>query len=104
MDYAIIKTGGKQYKVEEGTRLAVEKLDVKAGDEVVFDEVLLISKDNKTTVGTPNIEGATVAAKVLSQKRAPKVLVFKRRPKKGYKKLLGHRQYLTEVSIAKINA
>ncbi|MDR1952505.1 MAG: 50S ribosomal protein L21 [Elusimicrobiota bacterium] len=104
MNYAIVKTGGKQYKVEEGVKLAVEKLDAEIGQEVIFDEVLLISKGDKTSVGTPTVSGATVAAKVIAQKRAPKILVFKRRPKKGYKKLQGHRQYLTEVSITKINA
>lgn len=103
MNYAILKTGGKQYKVEEGSTLSVEKLEAEVGQEVLFDEVLLVSDGDKALVGTPVVSGATVSAKVLAQKRAPKVLVFKRRPKKGYKKLQGHRQYLTEVSITKIN-
>ena len=104
MDYAIVKTGGKQYKVEEGASLAVEKLEANEGENVIFDQVLLISKDGKTLIGTPTVSGANVEAKVIAQKRAPKVLVFKKKPKKGYKKLQGHRQYLTQVSILKINA
>jgi large subunit ribosomal protein L21 len=104
MDYAIVRTGGKQYKVEEGASLAVEKLEVLEGENVVFDQVLLVSKDGKISVGAPTVSGANVEAKVIAQKRAPKVLVFKKKPKKGYKKLQGHRQYLTQVSILKINA
>jgi large subunit ribosomal protein L21 len=104
MDYAIVKTGGKQYRVEEGGNLTVEKLDGEVGQDLVFDEVLLASKDGKPYIGMPTISGATVAAKVIAQKRAPKVLVFKRKPKKGYKKMQGHRQNVTEVSITKINA
>ncbi|MDR3112324.1 MAG: 50S ribosomal protein L21 [Elusimicrobiota bacterium] len=102
--YAIIKTGGKQYRVEEGSNLTVEKLgEVGVGDEVVLDEVLLLSNDTTVTVGKPLINGASVSAKVVRQKRAPKVLVFKRKPKKGYKKMIGHRQYVTEIQITKIN-
>jgi large subunit ribosomal protein L21 len=102
--YAIVKTGGKQYKVEEGVNLVVEKLKgVKAGQEVIFREVLLLAAGEKLTVGKPVIESASVVAKVVSQKRAPKVLVFKRKPKKGYKKLQGHRQYVTELEIMRIN-
>jgi large subunit ribosomal protein L21 len=103
--YAIIKTGGKQYKVEEGLNLLVEKLnEAEVGQEIVFDEVLLLSKDNKTIIGKPLVEGAKVLATIVAQKRAPKVLVFKRKPKKGYKKLQGHRQYVTEVKVTKIDA
>lgn len=103
--YAIIKTGGKQYKVEEGTNLVVEKIDeAEAGQEVVLNEVLLLVDGEKVTIGKPVVEGASVVAKVIAQKRAPKVLVFKRKPKKGYKKMRGHRQYVTELGITKINA
>ena len=102
--YAVIQTGGKQYKVEEGKKLFVEKLDAKAGDEVVLDKVLLIGSSDKVSVGRPTVEGASVIAKVLAQKRAPKIIVFKKRSKKGYKKLIGHRQYITEIEITKIKS
>jgi large subunit ribosomal protein L21 len=102
--YAIIKTGGKQYKVEEGANLLVEKLNGMKGEEIVFKEVLLFADGEKTVVGKPLVEGANVVAKVISQRRSPKILVFKKKPKKGYKKLQGHRQYLTELEITKINA
>ncbi|MCA6072045.1 MAG: 50S ribosomal protein L21 [Endomicrobium sp.] len=103
--YAIIKTGGKQYVVEEGISLVVEKLnEVEVGQEVILNEVLLLTDGDSTTIGKPVVEGASVVAKVVAQKRAPKVLVFKRKPKKGYKKMQGHRQYVTELEITKINA
>jgi large subunit ribosomal protein L21 len=103
--YAIIKTGGKQYKVEEGNSLTVEKLgEAEVGQEVVLNEVLMLADGDKTIVGQPLVDGASITAKVIAQKREPKVLVFKRRPKKGYKKLQGHRQYVTELSITKISA
>jgi large subunit ribosomal protein L21 len=102
--YAIIKTGGKQYKVEKRASLVVEKLKgVEAGQEVIFREVLLLVDGEKLMVGNPVIENVNVVAKVVSQKREPKVLVFKRKPKKGYKKLQGHRQYVTELEITEIN-
>ncbi|MDR2191642.1 MAG: 50S ribosomal protein L21 [Endomicrobium sp.] len=102
--YAIIKTGGKQYKVEEGNSLIVEKLnEAEVGQEVVLNEVLMLADGDKATVGKPFVDGASVTAKVVAQKRAPKILVFKRRPKKGYKKLQGHRQYVTELAVTKIS-
>ncbi|MDR0401525.1 MAG: 50S ribosomal protein L21 [Endomicrobium sp.] len=102
--YAIILTSGKHYKIEKGSSLIVDKINnVKKGHEVVFNDVLLFSDDKKVLVGKPTIDGATVIAKVVSQKKAPKVLVFKKKPKKGYKKLYGHRQYLTELTIVEIN-
>lgn len=103
--YAIIKTGGKQYRVEEGNNLVVEKLnEAEVGQEVVLDEVLMLADGDKATVGKPKVEGASVVAKVIAQKRAPKIIVFKRKPKKGYKKMQGHRQYITELEITKIKA
>jgi ribosomal protein L21 len=103
--YAIIKTGGKQYRVEEGINLVVEKLaEAEVGQEVVLEEVLMLADGDKATVGKPMVEGASVVAKVVAQKRAPKILVFKRKPKKGYKKMQGHRQYVTELEITKIKA
>jgi large subunit ribosomal protein L21 len=83
--YAIIMTGGKQYRVEEGSSLVVEKLnEAEVGQEIVLDDVLMFSDGSKATVGKPKIEGVSVTAKVVAQKRAPKILVFKRKPKKGY--------------------
>jgi large subunit ribosomal protein L21 len=103
--YAIIKTGGKQYKVEEGLNLVVEKLNkAEVGQEVILDQVLLFADGDKAIVGKPVIKGVKVLAVVVAQKRAAKVLVFKRKPKKGYKKLQGHRQYVTEIKVTKINA
>ncbi|MEA5000991.1 MAG: 50S ribosomal protein L21 [Endomicrobiaceae bacterium] len=103
--YAIIMTGGKQYKVEKGMNVVVEKLgETEEGQEVVLDQVLMIADGDKATVGKPVIEGASVVAKVIAQKRLPKILVFKKRPKKGYKKMQGHRQYVTEVEIVDIKA
>ena len=103
--YAIVKTGGKQYKVEVGNSLTVDKLnEAEVGKEVVLDEVLMLADGGKATVGKPTVTGASVTAKVISQTRAPKILVFKRRPKKGYKKLKGHRQYITELEITAIKA
>lgn len=103
--YAIIKTGGKQYKVEEGNSLLVEKLsEAEVGQEVVLDEVLMLADGDKVKIGKPVVEGASVVAKVVAQKKAPKILVFKRKPKKGYKKMQGHRQHVTELTITKIKA
>ena len=103
--YAIIMTGGKQYKVEKGMNVVVEKLgETEEGQEVVLDQVLMIADGDKATVGKPVIEGASVVAKVIAQKRLPKILVFKKRPKKGYKIMQGHWQYVTEVEIVDIKA
>ena len=101
--YAIIETGGKQYKVSEGDVLFIEKLEAAEGDAVKFDKVLAVSGD-ETVFGTPVVEGASVDAKVLAQGKAKKVIVFKYKPKKGYKKKQGHRQPFTKVVIEKINA
>jgi large subunit ribosomal protein L21 len=101
--YAVIETGGKQYKVSEGDVLFIEKLEAVEGDAVKFDKVLAVSGD-ETVFGTPVVEGASVDAKVLAQGKAKKVIVFKYKPKKGYKKKQGHRQPFTKVVIEKINA
>ncbi|MDY6065366.1 MAG: 50S ribosomal protein L21 [Finegoldia sp.] len=101
--YAIIQTGGKQYKVEEGQVVKVEKIDAEVGDKIEFDQVLLISGD-ETKVGSPLLESAVVKAEVLGQKKAKKVIVFKYKPKKNYRKKKGHRQPYTEVKIEKIEA
>ncbi|MDD3064935.1 MAG: 50S ribosomal protein L21 [Endomicrobiaceae bacterium] len=103
--YAIIMTGGKQYRVEKGMNVVVEKLEnAEKGQEVVLDQVLMIADGDKATIGRPTVNGANVKAKIVAQKRLPKVLVFKKRPKKGYKKMQGHRQYVTEIEITDIKA
>jgi len=99
---AIIKTGGKQYKVSKGDKIKVEKLDVEKGKEVVFDEVLLISNDKKTEIGKPLVKNAKVIGKVLKQARAKKVEIVKHKAKKRYNVKKGHRQYYTEVEIGDI--
>ena len=101
--YAIIATGGKQYKVEEGDVIRVEKLGAEAGENVVFDQVLAVS-DGELKAGCPTLEGATVSASVIENGRAKKVIVYKYKRKTGYHKKNGHRQYYTEVRIDKINA
>ena len=101
--YAIIATGGKQYKVSEGDKIRVEKLGVEAGEKVVFDQVLLVGGD-KTTVGAPTVDGASVEAEVVANAKAKKVIVYKYKRKTGYHNKNGHRQQYTEVEIKKINA
>lgn len=101
--YAIIKTGGKQYKVEEGKTVRIEKIDAEVGEKVDFDQVLLVSGD-ETKVGSPVIEGAVVKGEVLGQKKDKKIIVFKYKPKKNYRKKKGHRQPYTEIKIEKIEA
>ncbi|EFR33006.1 ribosomal protein L21 [Peptoniphilus harei ACS-146-V-Sch2b] len=100
--YAIIETGGKQYTVEAGDKLRVEKLDAKEGDVVTFDKVVFVSGD-EPKVGTPYVEGAKVEAKVLAQAKAKKVIVYKYKSKKNERKKNGHRQPYTLVEISGIN-
>lgn len=102
--YAVIVTGGKQYRVQEGDEFRIEKLDGQVGDNVVFDEVLVVSDDNGVKVGKPVIEGAKVEAEILDNGKAKKVIAFKYKPKKGYRKKKGHRQPFTKVRINSINA
>ncbi len=102
--YAIIKTGGKQYKVSVGDELFIEKLDVEAGDNVEFAEVLAVGGEDGLRVGKPFVEGAKVKADVIKQGRAKKILVMKYRPKKGYRRKQGHRQPYTKVEITGIEA
>ena len=101
--YAIIATGGKQYKVAEGDVIRVEKLGVEAGAEVVFDQVLVVSGD-EVKVGDPTVAGATVTATAVGDGQAKKVIVYKYKRKTGYHKKNGHRQAYTKVKIEKINA
>ena len=101
--YAIIATGGKQYKVSEGDIIRVEKLGVEADEKVTFDQVLLVS-DSEVKVGNPTVANATVDATVVANGKAKKVIVYKYKRKTGYHKKNGHRQAYTEVKIDKINA
>lgn len=99
--YAIIKTGGKQYNVEEGKVITIEKLDVSEGDKVTFDEVLLLSGDT-VKIGQPIVEDAKVIAKVLAQGKEKKIRIFKYKAKSNYRRRQGHRQPFTKVQIEKI--
>ena len=101
--YAVIKTGGKQYRVTEGQTLKVEKLDVEEGAAVEFDQVLMIADGDQIQVGAPYIDGARVSATVKSQGRSPKVLIVKFRRRKHYRKTQGHRQSYTELKISGIS-
>ena len=101
--HAIIETGGKQYKVAEGDTLFIEKLPAAAGDAVPFSKVLAVIDGDKLTVGTPVVEGAKVDASVVKNGRGKKVIVFKYKPKKGYRRKQGHRQPYTKVTIGKIS-
>ena len=101
--HAIIETGGKQYKVAEGDTLFIEKLPNEAGEAVTFDKVLAILDDEKATIGTPVVEGAKVEANVVKNGKGKKVVVFKYKPKKNYRRKQGHRQPYTKVTIGKIS-
>ena len=101
--YAIVKTGGKQYKVSEGDVLFVEKLNANEGDVVTLNEVLAVN-NGELKLGTPVVEGASVQAKVVEQGKAKKVTVFKYKAKKDYRKKTGHRQLFTKLVVEKINA
>ncbi|MGE5544798.1 MAG: 50S ribosomal protein L21 [Bacillota bacterium] len=100
--YAVIKTGGKQYRVQEGEVLKLEKLAADTGETVEFDQVLAVKTDDGLKIGTPYVEGARVQGKVLGQGKAKKIVVFKYKPKKNYRKKQGHRQPFTSVRIEKI--
>lgn len=102
--YAIIKTGGKQYKVAEGDTIYIEKLEANVNDAVTFDQVLTVVADSGVTVGKPLVSGAKVTGKVLEQGKAKKILVFKYKAKSNYRRRQGHRQPFTKVAIEKIEA
>ncbi len=104
MKHAIIETGGKQYRVAEGEVLFIEKLDVEGGDAITFDRVLAVIDDNGSKFGSPIIEGASVSASVVKNGKFKKVRVYKMKPKKGYRKTIGHRQPYTQVQIGTITA
>ena len=101
--HAIIETGGKQYKVTEGDTLFIEKLEAEAGQAITFDKVLAILDGDKATFGTPVVAGAKVDASIVKNGKGKKVLIFKYKPKKGYRKRQGHRQPYTKVTIGKIS-
>ena len=102
--YAIIETGGKQYRVAVGDTLSIEKLPVEQGSDITFDRVLMVGGDGSARIGAPLLPGATVQAQVEQQYRGPKIVVFKYKPKKRYRRRTGHRQSLTRVAITAINA
>jgi len=102
--YAIIETGGKQYRVSEGDVVLVEKLEVIEGETVQFDRVLTVVKDGDVTVGRPLVAGAMVSGKVLAQGKGRKILVFKYKAKSNYRRRQGHRQPFTKIVIEKIDA
>lgn len=100
--FAVIKTGGKQYKVAEGDVIKIEKLDVEEGKTVKFDEVLFVGDDKDVKVGTPTVGGASVEGKVTEQSRHAKIWGIKHKAKKRYKLKFGHKQYYTAVEITKV--
>ncbi len=103
MSYAVIKTGGKQYRVSEGDKIRVEKLPGDVGAEISFDEILMVGGD-KVAVGTPTVSGASVKAKIVAQDRGKKIIVFKYRRRKNYRRKTGHRQPFTELVITGVSA
>jgi large subunit ribosomal protein L21 len=102
--YAVIKTGGKQYRVAAGDKLKVEKLVGEVGSDITIDQVLMVADGDNVTIGAPVIAGASVKAKVVAHGRADKVLIFKMRRRKHYRKTQGHRQDFTEIQIENIAA
>jgi len=104
MAYAVIQTGGKQYRVAEGDVIEVEKLDVEAGKDAKFEEVLLVSNGSKLSIGAPLVSGAAVTAEVVEQAKADKVIAFKFKRRKGYHRTVGHRRQITKLKIKSITA
>ncbi|OGS27396.1 MAG: 50S ribosomal protein L21 [Elusimicrobia bacterium RIFOXYB2_FULL_48_7] len=100
--YAMVLIGSRQYKVIEGQDILVDKISKNVGEEVVLENVLMVQKDDGTVFGNPVIKNAKIIAQVTKQTRGPKIISFKRRRKKGYKKTRGHREYLTNLKINKI--
>lgn len=100
--YAVVETGGKQYRVSVGDRITVERLHDEAGSEITIDRVLMLGGDGSTRIGTPVVEGATVSATIDEHKRGEKIVVFKYKAKKGYRRKMGHRQEQTRLTITGI--
>ncbi len=102
--YAVVRTGGKQYRVEPGTSFRVEKLDGAVGDNVELPEVLLVGEQDSATIGTPLVDGAKVKGTITAQARGPKITIFKMKRRKGYRRKMGHRQSYTEILVDAIEA
>ena len=100
--YAIVEIAGQQMKVEKGRKVYVHRLENAEGETVVFDKVLLVDNDGDVKVGTPSVDGASVTCTVLEHMKGEKVLVFKKKRRKGYQKMNGHRQYLTKIQIEEV--
>ncbi|HOY31319.1 MAG TPA: 50S ribosomal protein L21 [Bacteroidales bacterium] len=101
--YAIVDIAGQQFKVEKEQEIFVHRLEGEEGSDVTFEKVLLIDESGNVKVGTPNVEGASISAKILSHLKGDKTIVFKKKRRKGYQKANGHRQYLTKIQIENIN-
>ncbi len=102
--FAVVRTGGKQFRVEPGTSVRVEKLDGAVGDNVELAEVLLVGEKDSATIGTPLVDGAKVMGTITAQGRGPKITIFKMKRRKGYRRKSGHRQAYTEIRVDKIEA
>ena len=102
--FAVIRTGGKQYKVAKDDVIRVEKLEGKAGDKVAIDDVLLVNDGKKSTVGAPVVSGATVTCEIVEQKRDPKIIIFKKKRRQNYRRKLGHKQQITMLKVTDIKA
>ena len=102
--FAVVKTGGKQYKVQKSDKILIEKLDGKEGDKVTLDEVLMLIDGKNSKIGEPLVKGAKVEAKVVAQTRGPKITVFKKKRRQNYRRKKGHRQDLTMIEITNIKA
>jgi large subunit ribosomal protein L21 len=100
--YAIIKTGGKQYRISPGDEITVEKIDGQRGEEVIFDQVLLLASEEGYKLGSPLVEGAKVVTQIVHQEKGPKVYVFHMKRRKGYRKKTGHRQMYTRLRVKEI--
>ncbi|MCX7816886.1 MAG: 50S ribosomal protein L21 [Syntrophales bacterium] len=102
MSYAVIETGGKQYRVSEGDIITVEKIEGGKGDTVIFDRIYMVKSGSEYLIGTPNVRGAQVISEIVAQIKGPKIYVFKMKRRKGYRKKTGHRQRLTQLRIREI--
>jgi large subunit ribosomal protein L21 len=102
--YAIVEIAGQQFKVQKDQKIFVHRLDAEAGQTLTFDRVLLLDNDGQLTLGAPAIEGATITAEVIQHLKGDKVIIFKKKRRKGYRKKNGHRQSFTAIKIAEINA
>ena len=102
--YAVIRTGGKQYRVEEGDVVKIEKIEGERGSDLTFDDVLLVGTDDETHVGTPTVAGASVSGTIVEQDRDKKIIVFKFKRRKNYRRKQGHRQPYTQIQITGISA